>query len=51
MAHLMRTSILREIITNDLLVMQTKLKRTLLASNNMQVISDVEAFNTMIWRV
>ena len=37
-----------EIVTNDLLVMQTKLKRTPLASNNMQLTSDdVEAFNAM----
>ena len=37
-----------EIVTNDLLIMQTKLKRTLLASNNMQLTpDDVEAFNTM----
>ena len=37
-----------EIVTNDLLVTQTKLKRTLLASNNTQLSSDdVKAFNTM----
>lgn len=37
-----------EIVTSDLLVMQTKLKSTLLSSNHTQlVLDDVKAFNTL----